>query len=58
MERGYKDIIMIRIFGVGREKKVKIPEDTNIYTVAPKVSLEVLLNLTQENQNTFKTWIL
>ena len=39
VERGYKDIIMIRIFGVGREKKVKIPEDTNIYTVAPKVSL-------------------
>lgn len=38
-DRGYKDIIVIRIYGVGREKKVKIPEDTQIITVAPRVQL-------------------
>lgn len=34
IQREYKDIIVIRIFGIGREKKVKIPEDTTVYTVA------------------------
>ena len=28
ISRGYQDIIMIRIFGIGREKRVKIPEGT------------------------------
>ena len=39
VDRGYKDIIMIRIYGVGREKKVKLPEDANLITVAPRVQL-------------------
>lgn len=39
VSRGYQDIIMIRIFGIGREKKVKIPEGTTVYTVAPRISL-------------------
>lgn len=39
ISRGYQDIIMIRIFGIGREKKVKIPEGTTVYTVAPRISL-------------------
>ena len=39
VSRGYQDIIMIRIFGIGREKKVKIPEVTTVYTVAPRISL-------------------
>ena len=39
VSRGYQDIIMIRIFGIGREKKVKIPEGTTVYTVAPRLSL-------------------
>ena len=30
---------MIRIYGVGREKKVKLPEDANLITVAPRVQL-------------------
>lgn len=39
IDREYKDIIVIRIFGIGREKKVKVPEDTTVYTVAPSVGL-------------------
>lgn len=39
VDRGYEDIIMIRIFGIGREKRVKIPEETNILTIEPRVNL-------------------
>jgi NTE family protein len=39
INRGYKDIIVIRIYGIGVEKKVKIPEDVNITYLAPKVNL-------------------
>lgn len=44
IQREYKDIIVIRIFGIGREKKVKIPEDTMVYTVAPGVNLGNILD--------------
>ena len=44
IEKGYKDIIVVRIFGIGREKRVKIPEGTNIYTIAPAVSLGSILD--------------
>ena len=44
VDRGYENIIMVRIFGIGREKKVKIPEETTIYTVAPKVSLGSIID--------------
>jgi NTE family protein len=39
INRGYKDIIVIRIFGPGMEKKIKIPEDVNITYIAPKTHL-------------------
>lgn len=39
IERGYKDIIVLRIYGLGVEKKIEIPEDVNIYNVAPRQSL-------------------
>lgn len=39
VDRGYQDIIMIRIFGIGREKKVKIPDGTNILNIEPRVNL-------------------
>ena len=44
INRDYKDIIMIRIFGPGREKKVKIPEDTTIYSIEPRVHLGNILD--------------
>lgn len=48
VERGYKDIIMLRIFGVGRERKVKIPEDTVIYSVEPRVDLGNIIDFAPE----------
>ena len=39
LDRGYKDIIVVRIFGAGLEKRIKIPEDVNIIQIAPRVDL-------------------
>ncbi len=39
INRGYKNIIVIRIYGIGVEKKVKIPEDVNVVYFAPKIHL-------------------
>ena len=39
LERGYKDIIQIRIYGPGRVPRVKADEDTTLYEIAPKVKL-------------------
>ena len=48
VERGYKDIIVIRIFGVGYEKKVKIPEGVNVTVVAPREKLGGILQFDGE----------
>lgn len=44
-DRGYKDIIQIRIYGIGvdREKLFKIPEDVNVYQIAPRRNLGGIL---------------
>ena len=54
VDRGYQDVIVVRIYGPGydREKKVKIPEDTNIYTVAPKVSLGSIIEFDSRKTRT------
>lgn len=44
INRDYKNIIMLRIFGLGRNKPVEIPEDVNIYSVEPRVNLGNMLN--------------
>lgn len=43
IHRGYKDIIVIRIFGIGLAKNIKIPEDVNVIEIAPRVNLGSLL---------------
>ncbi|MBE5960011.1 MAG: patatin-like phospholipase family protein [Lachnospiraceae bacterium] len=43
LNRGYEDILVIRIFGIGMEKKVKIPENVNVVQIAPRVNLGNLL---------------
>jgi len=43
VDRGYKDIIAIRIYGPGKEPKVKISEDTAVFEIAPRVGLGSLL---------------
>lgn len=39
IERGYKDIIQIRIYGPGREPRVCITEEMCVHQIAPRVKL-------------------
>lgn len=39
IKRGYKEIIVVRIYGMGMEKRVKVPEDVHIIEIAPRVNL-------------------
>lgn len=39
IKRGYKNIIVVRIYGIGVEKRVKIPDDVNVIYIAPKCNL-------------------
>ena len=43
LDRGYKDIITIRIHGPGREPRANIPEDGEIYEISPRVRLGSIL---------------
>ena len=43
LERGYENLILIRIFGVGHEKKITIPEGTTVLEIAPRISLGSIL---------------
>lgn len=43
VNRGYTDIISIRIYGIGLEKKVKLPEGVTITEIAPHVELGSIL---------------
>lgn len=45
VEKGYEDIIVIRIYGIGldRERRVKIPDGTRIYHIAPMEELGGIL---------------
>ena len=49
LKRGYRDIIMIRIYGLGFEKKTQIPEDADIITIAPKEKLGGILQFDPES---------
>ena len=48
IKRGYKDIIMVRIFGVGREKRIEIPGDVNMYSIEPRVDLGNIIDFNSE----------
>lgn len=45
VNKGYEDVIVIRIYGLGldRERKVKIPDGTTIYHIAPREELGGML---------------
>lgn len=45
IDKGYKDIIVLRIYGYGidTEKKLEVPEDVNLYHVAPRQDLGGIL---------------
>lgn len=44
-ERGYKNLIVIRIYGIGvdTERRAELPEDVNVYRIAPRRNLGGLL---------------
>lgn len=44
-EKGYKDIIVVRIYGIGldRERKVQLSDDTRVYHIAPREDLGGIL---------------
>lgn len=48
ISRGYKNLIVLRIHGFGVERKVKIPEDVTITTIAPNANLGNILNFSSE----------
>ncbi len=43
LERGYENLILIRIFGVGHEKKITIPDQVTVLEIAPRTSLGSIL---------------
>lgn len=43
LERGYENLILIRIFGVGHEKKITIPDEVTVLEIAPRTSLGSIL---------------
>ena len=43
LNRGYKDIITIRIHGPGREPRANIPEDGEVHEISPRVRLGSIL---------------
>lgn len=49
LKRGYRDIIMVRIYGMGFEKKIQIPEDANVITIAPTERLGGILQFDAES---------
>lgn len=48
LENGYKDIIALRLYGIGLERRTKIPKDVKLYTVAPMVELGGVLDFDAE----------
>lgn len=48
ISRGYQDLIVIRIHGMGIERRVKIPEDVTLTTISPNADLGNMLNFSNE----------
>lgn len=44
IKRGYTDIIEIRIYGPGREPRVKLPDGASKYQIGPRVSLGSIID--------------
>lgn len=46
--RGHKDLIVLRLNSFGIERRVKIPEDVSVTTIAPNADLGSVLNFSSE----------
>ena len=49
LKKGYKDIIVIRLHGIGVVKPIRIPKNVNMITIAPEVDLGGILDFTKES---------
>ena len=48
VEKGYTDLIEIRIYGPGREPRVNLPEDGEMYRIGPRVKLGSIIEFDRE----------
>ena len=48
LSRGYKDLIVVRLYGFGIEKKVRIPKDVSVLTIRPTADLGKILMFSPE----------
>ena len=48
IKRGYTDLIEIRIYGPGREPRVRMPEDGELYRIGPRVKLGSIIEFERE----------
>ncbi|MBE6980216.1 MAG: patatin-like phospholipase family protein [Ruminococcaceae bacterium] len=48
VSRGYKDLIVLRLNSFGIERRVKIPEDVTVTTIAPYADLGNVLNFSSD----------
>ena len=55
LERGYRNIIQIRIYGPGRTPKARVSDDTVLYEIAPKAKLGSILEFhSKRSRQNFK----
>ncbi|MDM8235890.1 ornithine carbamoyltransferase [[Ruminococcus] torques] len=48
VEKGYTDLIEIRIYGPGREPRVSLPEDGEMYRIGPRVKLGSIIEFDRD----------
>lgn len=48
LDQGYRDIIVVRMYGFGRERSVKLPRGARVYTISPVRDLGGVLNFCEE----------
>ncbi len=48
VKRGYQNILVVRIFGPGRDKPVKIPADTSVFYIEPRIDLGNIIDFDPE----------
>ena len=48
VEKGYTDLIEIRIYGPGREPRVSLPEDGEMYQIGPRVKLGSIIEFDRD----------
>ena len=48
VKKGYADLIEIRIYGPGRQPKVRLPEDGEMYRIGPRVKLGSIIEFDRE----------